>query len=376
MKRIRTILIFLLGFNCILYGQRKIELTPADRTILGIPDSLTNSSQSIANYINSNFSSPEKKLRAIYIWVAENIQYDTESMYNFSHNTCEAVSKTLITRKGVCQDYAELFNNIANKVGVKSYVIKGYTKQFHEVNYNPHAWCAAMIDSDWFIFDPTWGSGFVQDSEYNKKLNDEYYKLLPKESINSHMPFDPLWQFLNFPITNVEFCNGRLKDEKVKVFFNYIDTLKVYEEQSESDRLISSIMRIENNGINSFFIYTIIQNLQEKYKNDYYNRIVEKYDEGIYLLNKFIDYRNNQFKPYIGDACLQQKLDSVETSFNQAIKYIETIKHPDQKIKTSLYNTRKSIEAALVNLNEQKKFLAKYLNTYINYRKSLFYDKM
>jgi transglutaminase/protease-like cytokinesis protein 3 len=55
--------------------------------------------------------------------------------------------------------YVELFNRIANQVGIKADVISDYTRQKGFVDYIPHAWCAGLIDASWFLFDPAWGSG-------------------------------------------------------------------------------------------------------------------------------------------------------------------------------------------------------------------------
>ena len=383
MIKIGTLLILFLGFNSILNAQKKKDFTSVDGIILRIPDSLSTSSQDIASYINSNFLSEENKLRAIFIWVAENIQYDIDNMYSFDQDTNEIITKTLKTRKGVCQDYAELFNDIANKVGVKSYIVSGYTKEDGLVNYNPHTWCVAMIDSSWYIFDPTWGSGSIQNLSYVKQINDDYFRMCPEKSINSHMPFDPLWQFLNYPITNQAFCKARKEHYDKKTFFNYIDSLKTFEKQSYIDRLIATIKRIESNNINSYLIYISIQQLEKKVENYYNNNIVVKYNlaqnyykEGIYLLNSFIDYRNNQFSPDKGDSYLKQMLNNIEDSFNLSIEYLESIENPNQKTRSSMNHLNKSIEAAMINLNKQKTFLDKVLKTSKNYRKSLFYDKM
>jgi transglutaminase/protease-like cytokinesis protein 3 len=70
-----------------------------------------------------------------------------------------------------------------------------------------HAWCASKIDNQWYIFDPTWGSGFVNNGKFVNAFDDRYFKANPSEIIASHMPFDYMWQFLTYPISNQEFYN-------------------------------------------------------------------------------------------------------------------------------------------------------------------------
>jgi transglutaminase/protease-like cytokinesis protein 3 len=48
-------------------------------------------------------------------------------------------------------------------------------------------------------FDPTWGSGFVNNGKFVNAFDDRYFKANPSEIIASHMPFDYMWQFLLIP---------------------------------------------------------------------------------------------------------------------------------------------------------------------------------
>jgi transglutaminase/protease-like cytokinesis protein 3 len=157
----RTLILILILFIQIVSAQ-KSAVNPysiTDKKALQLPDSLTNSTDNLASYINSNFKTDNEKVRAIFIWVATNIQYDIENMFalNFYEKKEEKISKPLRTRKGICENYASLFCDICLKTGVKSFVIEGYTKQNGFTDNIPHAWCAALVDSSWFLFDPTWG---------------------------------------------------------------------------------------------------------------------------------------------------------------------------------------------------------------------------
>ena len=207
------ITLILLGVFLGLDAQKVSDSFPADKIALQIPDSLTYSTSGIVGYINSNFSNQKDKSRAIFIWITKNIQYDIDNMFaiNFYQNPKEIIDKVLSTRKGICMHYAELFNDLANKAGIKSFVISGYTKQNGFVDYIPHAWCAGLIDSTWFLFDPTWGSGYVQNARFVRQVNNFYYMTKPEQLIKTHMPFDPLWQFLNYPVTNQEFYESKFQ---------------------------------------------------------------------------------------------------------------------------------------------------------------------
>ncbi len=380
--KMNILFIVLLFFTCnITNGQINKRFSSVDKIALEIPDSLTTSVKDIASYINSMSLSDENKLRVIYIWIASNIKYDTENMYSFSFDSIDIINETLITRQGICFNYAKLFNDISNKVGVKSKIIYGYTKQNGQVAYNPHSWCVSMIDSKWYIFDPTWGSGFIQKSKFVQKIDDTHFKMSAKKAIKTHMPFDPIWQLSNFPITNQAFCNQSTSQKNRKNPFNFIDSLKVYEKQSEIDRLISKRARIANNHINSFLIYTVVQQLDNQIESYYHENTVGKYNsalytykEGIYLLNRFIEHRNNQFLPNNGDAELRQNLDSIQNSFQVSMNHLESIDNPKVELELSINQLIRSIKATTKEVNEHSLFLEKYMKTEKKARKSLFYD--
>ena len=376
--------LFLILFFCAfseINAQMNKKFLSVDKIALKIPDSLTTSSKDIADYINTLALSDENKLRVIYIWITRNIQYDTEKKYSFGQDSTEIIAKTLNSREGVCTNYAELYSNIANKVGVKSNIIQGYTIQNGQVDYNPHSWCVSIIDSSWYIFDPTWGSGFIQNSKFIPHIDDNYFKMSPDRAIKTHMPFDPLWQLLNYPISNPEFCNKDMDLKNENILFNFNDALKIYEKQSDIERLISKRGRIANNGINSFLIFTIIQQLDAQITNYYLENSYRKYDlalhvykEGIYMLNRFIEHRNDYFLPNNGDLYLKQKLDDIENSFAESMVNLESIDKPNLKLERSIGQLYKSIYAIMENVNEHRLFLDKFMKTPKKDRMSLFYD--
>jgi uncharacterized membrane-anchored protein YhcB (DUF1043 family) len=376
----------LLGFLLLLFSGQKVQKQNiyeyVDNKTAQIPDSVTQSSSGIAGYINLNFSNQTDKARAVFIWIARNIQYDVENMFavNFAQDTAEIVDKVLKTRKGICRHYAELFNNVARQAGIKTYVISGYTKQLGAVDYLPHAWCAGLIDSSWYLFDPTWGSGYIQNAKFVKKVNNSYFKARPENLIKSHMPFDPLWQFLNYPLSNQDFYEGKFKEDKTRTYFNYIDTLYSYEQQSAIDRLISVSRRIERNGVKNALIFNELQDNKREidyYRNkamvEAYNSAAYAFNEGVNRLNRFIAYRNNQFKPELPDSSIQQMVDSAQCSFQLSHQRLNEIKNPDANMVGAVNQLERAITEATLNLDEQKAFLQKYFKTSKLFRKTLFY---
>ncbi len=144
---------------------------------------------------------------------------------NFYESEEDKISKTLVTHKGVCENYAAIFNDLCRKTGIKSFVITGYTKQNGFRDFIPHAWCAAFIDSAWFLFDPTWGSGYIANAVFHKQINNYYFEAIPAMLIKTHMPFDYLWQLMHYTVTAQEFYEGRTMENPSRPYFNYIDSI-------------------------------------------------------------------------------------------------------------------------------------------------------
>ncbi len=358
------------------------ESSAIDKKALELPDSLTKNTDLIANYITSNFATDEDKSRAIFIWVTSNIEYDIENMFamNFYEKKEEKIAKPLKTRKGICENYALLFTDICIKSGIKSFVVEGYTKQNGFTDYIPHAWSAALIDSSWVLFDPTWGSGYVDGGKFFRKINNEYYKANPTTLIKSHIPFDYLWQFVNYPITNQEFYEGKIQQDKTKQFFNFKDTLQVYEKQNHIDQLISTAYRVEKNGVKNSMIFDQLQHLKLEIENDrqrktvnLYNSAIVEYNNAINGLNEFINYRNKKLTPSKTDPEIQSMIDIIDSKIEEAKGKLDRIANPDVNTANMIQQLTKSINDVSKQVEEQQDWLTLYFSKGKLGRKSMFY---
>ncbi|MBA3827352.1 MAG: hypothetical protein H0X33_00295 [Taibaiella sp.] len=343
------------------------KYTAIDKVALKIPDSMTTSTAGIARYVTAHFTTDEEKARAIFIWIASNIQYDLPNMFaiNFYETKEEKIAKPLRTRKGICENYAAVFNDVCLHSGIRSYVIEGYTKQNWVTDYIPHAWCAAMINNSWYLFDPTWGSGYINNKKFYKKINDYYFKAQPAVLIRSHMPFDYLWQFLPYPVTNQEFMDGKTGDDKSKPYFSYPDSLAEYEGQTSVQQLHASAARIEKNGVKNSLVFDRLQHIKMELENtkvNSYNGAVMNYNEGINQFNTFIQYRNVQFEPKRSDAAIQDMLDSSANELRSAIAILNSIQNTNTENAALVKQLTRSVNDAMVHVNEQEEWLKKYFS--------------
>lgn len=365
MKNTLLFLSFFLHF--LSFGQEQNHFLLIDEKMASIPSEKTQNTADIAYFINSNFKTETEKIRAVFYWTAANIRYDIAGISRVptQETPQDRITKTLQTRKGVCADYSLIFNEIANLVSIKSFVVHGYTKQNGKINNLSHAWCAAKIDSIWYLFDPTWGAGYVNNKTFTQKLNNNYFKVNPAQLIASHMPFDFLWQFLNNPITNQEFIEGKTPTNKPT--YDFSSEIAKYESLPSKDQLFEKTQRIEKNGIKNQLILEAYnhakKSLTVERENEIstkLNQIVSDFNEAINELNDFVYYRNNKFKPTLPDEEIKAMIQIPNEKFKKCQESIYKIGVTNSENKTNINNLRKQIADALAQSEIHLQFVNKY----------------
>ncbi len=159
----------------------------------------------VAAYITSGCENDYQRIRAIYRWVCENIEYDT----SYSIHTADSCYDT---KKGVCQAYSELFYRLAKAVGVKVEIISGKSKDYYgSVNSSGHAWLFAYTrENHGILLDPTWGAGYVDTGKsiFTRRENCwVWFNVNPEWMILSHFPDDESYQLIKNPMSYEEFLS-------------------------------------------------------------------------------------------------------------------------------------------------------------------------
>ena len=379
MKNICLVLFFF--FSLLSFGQVNAGYPLVDAKMAVIPANSTTSTDAIAKYINANFKTETDKIRAVFYWTTSNISYDVANMFvvNFNETVQEQIARTLRTKKGVCIHYAVVFNELSQKTGIQSYIIDGYTKQNGKVSDLAHAWIAAKIDKKWYVFDPTWGSGYVNNGRFYKKINNYYFKAEPTKIIASHIPFDYLWQFSNYPITNGEFYEGKIEINKTKKYFDFEKEIIKYNALSEADQLFDSAERIEKNGLKNAMILERYEGkkqqltyLRHNTNIEKLNSIVNEMNQAVVLLNDFIYYRNNKFKPALSDDEISNMIETPREQLVKCQNDIYSVGSVGSKNASNLASIKKSIGAALAQAEDHSLFVKNYLSKSKIVRKTMF----
>jgi hypothetical protein len=136
------------------------------------------------------------KLRAIFKWITNNIEYDyrfinsgkelTAPDCDFDKETEDeciqkvrvwennTIRKTLQRKKTIAEGYAKLFKKLCDINYIQCEVVSGYarTRPYQIGNNMPvnHTWNAVMIDADWYYLDITWAAGYCPEDEETGRL--------------------------------------------------------------------------------------------------------------------------------------------------------------------------------------------------------------
>jgi hypothetical protein len=370
---LRTTLLLLVFHSGIIFAQ--LSSSEVDKVMRLIPSQKTNSIQSIGNYIQEKFKSDSNRIRAVYFFTANHIDYDVDNMFaiNFNETTENKIEKGLKTRKGVCMHYSEVFNALAKQLGFESYVIEGITKQNGTTDAMAHAWNATKLDGKWYIFDATWGSGGVERGQFIKKLDNQYYKVRPEKLVKSHYPFDYLWQFSANPLKANDFLYSRPSSNKLKV--DYEKLLKQLSRFNEVERMNAAIERMEANGLSHGIIFDRYTHLKQTATILPYNEAVADYNEAVRKFNEYINYRNAKFTPTKADEEIKQMIKAPRQLIELATEKIYSIKNPEKSSGLNLEGLKSSIEDLKKNIQEQETFVEEYINTKPVKRKGIFYTR-
>uniref|UniRef100_A0A3Q2Z0S3 Kyphoscoliosis peptidase n=1 Tax=Hippocampus comes TaxID=109280 RepID=A0A3Q2Z0S3_HIPCM len=169
----------------------------------------------IVQNIASVAKSELEKIRAIWVWLCHNIEYDIGGYLGQSEKLCSP-EEVIATGRGVCCGYSGLCMQMCRLVGVECQEVAGHSKgigyrqgQSLRNVKSDHLWNAVLLGGQWFLMDACWGAGRVdmEHQSFVKRFDDFYFLTDPEEFIDSHFPDEERWQLLEAPVTLEEFEN-------------------------------------------------------------------------------------------------------------------------------------------------------------------------
>ena len=384
----RFLLFIVLLFSVTNVFSQKFDFRQVVKPVNAIPYDSTRSIESLVAYISAHFDTPKDRVMAVYYWIANNISYDLD-MLKAGHqqiSNSERIKHTLTARRDVCQGYSEVFNSLCQGLGIPSVTISGYTRQKDKIMNLSHGWNAVLLDNKWYLMDPTWASGFVNNGSFTKKFSSDYF-MVPPINILTHCPFDPLWQFLDYPFTHSDFINNDFSNAKQRTYFNFNDSLAEYNKQNKLQRAEASARRIKECGIENQMIadeYNLFVKNGEIYKQnekvkvfnesvDILNLSTAEFNAAVAFFNQYSDAKNHQFKTMASDQAIQAVFDSCRVRYQTSEMYFTMISNPNAEIRKSIAVFKRQLNDLSNRLEKEQAFLKKYFNTRKPFRKALFY---
>ena len=355
-----------------------IDYSKTDKRAESVPQNLKTAGD-IARYLTKGLTSPTDKARVIYYWIAHAIRYDVAKMN--SNDTYkdprELVNQVLKTRKGVCAHYATLFQACCQSVGVQSYIIEGYTRQNDKTIFIAHAWNAVKIDSRFYTIDATWAAGFLNGKTYIQKFRDNFFLIDPAEFIKTHMPFDPIWQFLNNPVNPKEFETNDFSGLDKASGFNFSDSIKALSGLSTLDKLIGENVRITTSGPTNALIRNHVRFNQQGITTEKYNKAADTFNKAVEKFNRYIVSKNKQFNNLtMTDDEILELLSSTRQLTESAGQTLPIVSSDNNDLNRLIDGLRKSINGMRKKLDTEDAFMSDYIKTLKTSRLRLFYKEI
>jgi len=361
-------LLYLLAFICSTGTNiAQDQFAYVDDKARQIPVEQTYSTAGIARYINENFTRDGEKIRAAYTWIIHNIQYSKDSLFHF--NTWGIDPETNMTsilrrRKGVCENYAALFSNILLKCGVQAAAVTGYTNLPANDYWNGHGWVAVQLENEWYLCDPTWDAGYASYL---------YYLVPPGEFIHSHIPFDPMWQLLEHPVSHKDFKRGHFTVQKHSPVFHYKDSVQAYLQSDTLQQMKSAAARmkaagIENADQQTWYTYNQmkVQIVHEEENMQLYNDAVAGLNKAKNLYNELVQYRNNNFIPAKTAAETENLFTAIDKLLQDAFIKLDDIGKKTENFQYDTDSLRERLLVLSAKAKEQQAYIKNNLSLHKN----------
>ncbi len=352
------LIIFLFILCSVQSNAQEDSYQEIDRKMISMPDANNLTTGRIATFINENFITDREKARAIHRWVTFHIRYSTDSMFvfNWGGDPQKKVVEAMRRRKGVCENYAAIFNDIATKCLLKNYIVNGYTKQHGVVDKVGHSWCAVFVNGNWYFCDPTWDEGYNSESSY--------FLIPATDFINTHMPFDPLWQLLKQPISHEDFYKS-IMTENLKQ--SSPDSVDSFLQLDELQQLEASAHRIKLSEVNNELARVRLAYLEmqagifyEQKDSSLYQKAVEELNAATKAFNEFIQFRNNQFLPEKTNTEITGLLNKVEWHLSLVTMALTALEKSDSNVQYDTGFCRETVYNLSRKLQTQYLFVKKY----------------
>ena len=183
--------------------------------------------EAFAQALAKPYSTDYDKARVLFAWMGTHIRYDFKKLENLIDNNFKTKTKgtskedaqrrlaemketatlqCFKTKKGVCEDYSQLYKKMCAAINLECEVIEGTAKMMSQRTKDMnHAWNVVKIGGKWQLLDATWGAGYAEDESFKQYYSDGFFAVEPRFFILNHFPYEAKWQFLDKTLSKDEF---------------------------------------------------------------------------------------------------------------------------------------------------------------------------
>ncbi|WP_379158716.1 transglutaminase family protein [Paenibacillus sp. sgz5001063] len=114
-----------------------------------------------AAQLTQGLTTDEQKVKAIYNFIVSNVKYDYTLASTVTTDYIPNNDNTLLTKKGICYDYASLFATMLRSQGIPAKLVMGNTS--YVTSY--HAWNEVLLNGKWVTVDTTVDAGLGKSTQ-------------------------------------------------------------------------------------------------------------------------------------------------------------------------------------------------------------------
>ncbi|WP_439132451.1 transglutaminase domain-containing protein [Polaribacter sp.] len=252
-----TLCVFLLFFSLGSAQQSDfshIDFSKADRIAKTVKTKRLFELNKLTFDLTKDLTTDVEKLRAIYIWICNNVANDfglyalnerkrkrfvedSLKLQNWNSKFKKKLFKKLLKKKRtICTGYAYLLKEMCATVGIESKMVNGFGRTA-SVNFNTltmpnHTWNVIKINNKWYLCDPTWATGisFPEEGRFKFIYNDGYFLTEPSVFFLNHFPIKSKYTLLgeNTPNFNDFIDAPLLYGDAYLVLKNHISPKKMH----------------------------------------------------------------------------------------------------------------------------------------------------
>jgi tetratricopeptide (TPR) repeat protein len=300
------------------------DLTPVDRLAQNVPAYASESMESLVVYGKKNTKTELEAVRFYFVWLAQNIHYDTLERDALKQETAKQEPELVFkTRKGICRGYADLMTSLCQKAGIPTRTATGYckTSDGEADSLKFHAWNVIKIADKWHLFDVTWASNYFEKNKTIDESFNYYFQQDGTDFIKRHYPFDPVYQLNTQVLLRTSFffgdtegvCESKIPLDFNKILNSEVLLLPLEQEIKSYERAVAFIPEERR-------LYDVLSYFQSEKANLIFN-------QGSNLLDKFRDIQPEMVVKWTYKEAQKNIVEAHEAQgfFKKALKLYESM---------------------------------------------------